>query len=71
MASTKTASTVREAVAKVVGARKSGSSFSKETFMSAVNKKLGHKADEETALRSLRATQKTTYNYESGTYVVR
>lgn len=61
--------TLTSVVTKIVSAKKSGSSFTRESFLSSVAKKMPD-ANPESALRILRMTGKATYNRASGKYTM-
>lgn len=61
--------TLTSVVTKIVSAKKSGSSFTRESFLSSVAKKMPD-ANPESALRILRMTGKAIYNRASGKYTM-
>ena len=61
--------TLTSVVSKIVSAKKSGSSFTRDSFLSSVAKKMPD-ANPDSALRILRMTGKATYNRTSGKYTM-
>ncbi len=59
--------TLTGVVAKIMSAKKSGSSFTRESFLSSVEKKMPG-ANPDSALRILRMTGKASYNRGTGKY---
>ncbi|MCF0124667.1 MAG: hypothetical protein HUJ68_02735 [Clostridia bacterium] len=68
--STTKSATLTSVVSKVLSTKKSGSSFTKESFLSSVAKKMPT-ANSESAMRILRYTNKVSFDRKSGKYQVR
>lgn len=61
--------TLTSVVSKIVSTKKSGSSFTRDSFLSSVAKKMPD-ANPDSALRILRMIGKATYNRTSGKYTM-
>ncbi len=59
--------TLTSIVSKVLSTKKSGSSFTRESFLASVEKKMPG-ANPASTLRILRSTGKATYNRKTGKY---